>query len=68
MRIAEARERLTSAMVEDARSFELGTDLESYYESAMRLAEAAIATNRADDALRAFELASWDANPRRGNI
>lgn len=63
-RVAEARERLTAAMVADARSFELGTDLESYYESIMRLAEAAIATNRADDALRAFELASWGANAR----
>lgn len=55
---------LREAMLEDANRFELGADLQSYYEAIMQVAEAAIAAGRPDDALRAFELASWGVNAR----
>jgi len=55
---------LREEMLETANRFELGADLQSYYEAIMQVAEAAIAAGRPDDALRAFELASWGVNAR----
>ena len=51
-------------MILDATSFELDADLENYFESILLIAEAAIISDRADDALNAFELASWGVNAR----
>jgi CHAT domain-containing protein len=59
---------LREDMLEDANRFELGADLQSYYESIMQVAEAAMAARRPDDALRAFELASWGVNARASQL
>ncbi|AKM10671.1 CHAT domain-containing tetratricopeptide repeat protein [Croceicoccus naphthovorans] len=63
-RVEQAHGRLVAQMVGDAQSFELGADLDIFYEPVMQLAQAAMLSDRADDALRAFELASWGANAR----
>jgi CHAT domain-containing protein/tetratricopeptide (TPR) repeat protein len=55
---------LREDMLEDANRFELGADLPSYYEAIMQVVEAAMVSGRPDDALRAFELASWGVNAR----
>ena len=57
-------EALREDMLETANRLELGADMQSYYESIMQVAEAAIAAGRPDEALRAFELASWGVNAR----
>ncbi len=63
-RVANARDTLITQMVSDAESFELGADLDSYYETVMQIVEAAMVAGRAEDALNAFELASWGVNAR----
>ncbi|WP_422357112.1 CHAT domain-containing protein [Qipengyuania flava] len=62
--VAKARAQIVDRMIADASSFELGADLENFYEPIMQIAEAAIVSGRADDALDAFELASWGVNAR----
>lgn len=62
--VSAGADALEKDMLEFADRFELGADLSSYYESIMQIAEAAIAADRPDDALRAFELASWGVNAR----
>lgn len=62
--VAKARGQIVDRMIADASSFELGADLENYYDSILQIAEAAIVSGRADDALQAFELASWGVNAR----
>ncbi len=62
--VAKARAQIVERMIEDASSFELGADLENFYEPIMQIAEAAIVSGRANDALDAFELASWGVNAR----
>lgn len=62
--VARARARIVDRMILDATSFELDADLENYFESILLIAEAAIISDRADDALNAFELASWGVNAR----
>ncbi|WP_157726934.1 CHAT domain-containing protein [Qipengyuania flava] len=62
--VARARARIVDRMILDATSFELDADLENYFESILLIAETAIISDRADDALNAFELASWGVNAR----
>ena len=62
--VARARARIVDKMIQDATSFELDADLENYFDSILLIAEAAIISDRADDALNAFELASWGVNAR----
>ena len=62
--VAEAAEQLEARLLSDAQRFELGADLNSYYEALSQIAEAAIAAGRPEDALAAFELASWGVNAR----
>ena len=63
-RVEDGTQRLTADMVRAADQFDLGADLPSYYETIMQVAEAAIVAGRPDDALKAFELASWGVNAR----